>query len=141
MKRFSSRLSGRAILLLMALLFGAQDCDALLEEKVEAPPLPANMIEGEMPVLSVDSVFAAGEETMVTLTVQSPDPCWSYHRYDAKRDGRTLLVKIFGKREKDAMCAQMISSFQATLGMPVEEARIKFWQSAEATLDTTIRVQ
>lgn len=128
----------RGGLILLALLFGAQDCDDLLEDKSTAPPLPANMIEGELRVTSVDSVFAAGEETMVTLSLQTPDPCWKYYRYEAKRDGDVTHVKVFGKREKEAMCVQMIGSIQTTLAMPVEEARIRFWQSEESALDTTI---
>ncbi len=101
------------------------------------------MIARPLQVLSLDTLNMVGDKLICSLTVQVPDLCWKVARYDVEDKEGEMIVKIIGKREKEALCAQMIGTLQIKVPLPIKEPgkhTLRFWQAEGASIDTTLMV-
>lgn len=101
-----------------------------------------------MKAVKIDSIAVDQKQVTFQVTVQTPDVCWEFSSYTTERKGDEIYIQIIGQREKEAICAQMLGKFVATVTLNREEEKLKttssekqtfhFWQGESAALDTSI---
>jgi hypothetical protein len=104
-----------------------------------------------MKAIKIDSITVDQEQITFKVAVETPDVCWEFSSYKTERKDNGIYVQIIGQRDRDAICAQMIGTFVATvtlnrekewLATPSSEKQtFHFWQGESAALDTTIALK
>ncbi len=135
------------IIALMAILPGAcanHEKPALKEQaKSLAAETNSRFIEKPLQALQVDSVQVKDGNAQFTVKLQTPDVCWKYSRHAVKKDGNQLLITIFGKRDREEICAQMIGTLTTKIDVNFAESgsyQCKFWSGESETVETTISI-
>jgi hypothetical protein len=101
--------------------------------------------------IKIDSIAVDQEQITFKIAVETPDVCWEFSSYKTKRRDNGIYIQIIGQRDKDAICAQMIGTFVATVTLnrakekPItsssEKQTFHFWQGESAALDTTVALK
>lgn len=103
-----------------------------------------------MRAFKIDSISVDQKQVTFDVTVESPDVCWEFSSYKTERKDNGIYIQIIGQRDKDAICAQMLGTFVATVTLDREKEKLTaasgkqtfhFWQGESAALDTTIALQ
>ncbi len=103
----------------------------------------SRFIEKPLQALRVDSVQVKDGNAQFSVKLQTPDLCWKYSRYEVKKDGKQMLITIFGKRDREEICAQMIGTLTAKIDMNFAESgsyQCKFWSGESEPIETTISI-
>jgi len=109
-----------------------------LESGVES-----RFIEKPLRALRVDSVQVKDGNAQFSVKLQTPDVCWKYSRHEVKKDGNQMLITIFGKRDREEICAQMIGTLTAKINLDFAESgsyQCKFWSGESEPVETTISI-
>lgn len=135
------------LIALMAILLGACANHEKPAPKEQAKSLAAEpgsrFIEKPLQALRVDSVQVKDGNAQFTVKLQTPDVCWKYSRYEMKKDGEQLLITIFGKRDREEICAQMIGTLTTKIDVNFAESgsyKCKFWSGESTPVETTVSV-
>lgn len=102
-----------------------------------------DFIEQKVSVRQVKSIERQGQQLAIDLNVEVPNPCWTFSRYEINETAEGAEIVIFAKKEKDAVCIQMVGAFDTQVSCPIEgdQHRLRFWQGESTTLDTLYRVE
>ncbi|RMI02048.1 MAG: hypothetical protein D6681_10625 [Calditrichaeota bacterium] len=98
-------------------------------------------IERPLTTIAIDSVAISENQCLLRVKAQTPDACWKFARFEVDRKDGEVLIRIIGRREKEALCAQVIGTVEAEV--PVEiphpgKYRFRFMDATEVALDTTV---
>ena len=107
----------------------------------ESSPQEGGFIERPLPAIRLDSLRTADDKWVCSLTVQTPDLCWKVARYNVEEKDGEIFVQVIGRREKDAMCGQMIGTLKVDVPLPVQKSgkyTLKLWSSEKSTIDTMV---
>ena len=94
-----------------------------------------------MSVDSLDVIEVAGGEVEFLCHTTVGDPCHEFHRADIERGGDEVTIRLYSKRERAAICPQVISALDVPLEVEVDGGKtytFHFWRLGEASLDTTL---
>ncbi len=119
-----------------------------MKEPIEVASVQAvddpEFVEKPLHTLTIDSISTSDSLLTFGVTVQTPNPCWKFARYEIEQKNGEIFVTVIGRKKKDEMCIQMIGSFDTTVPVAISESReytCRFWCPNSTTLDTTITVQ
>ncbi len=102
-------------------------------------------IEKPLRVIRVEAVEVGDREARFRVKVETPDLCWKYSRHEVAWQNGETLITIYGKRDPQEICAQMIGSFETEVPVKARqsgELDCRFWTGEnEAPLDTTILIR
>ena len=93
---------------------------------------------------AVDSIMvnsATGGIINVTCIAEVGDPCHEYEKSDITYEQNDVYVRLYSKREKAAVCPDVISSIKVNLNIQAKDSSVyhlHFWQGDSASLDTSV---
>ena len=99
------------VIVTVGLLLSACIVDTRLENSVEAPIF----------VDSVEVISGDGGEYTALAQGHLPDSCTSIAQVEQEVDGTTINVTLIGARPADQMCAQMLTPFEESIPLDVED--------------------
>lgn len=100
--------------------------------------------EVEERIVRVDRVeVGAHTERAVRFEVTGRwrNTCGEVSRFEADRDGSVYRVRMYGEQPEGAICGQAVTPISGTWETEVPKAgtyTFRFWQTEDATLDTTL---
>lgn len=124
------------------LLSGTLLLEECAEEKRKAVE-SGQAIEKPMSAKQINSVTAQSGAVNMTVKVETPNPCWQFSRYEISQENGKYLVTVYGIKEKDVTCIQMIGSFDTEIAIPdltAGDCTISLWCNEETSLDTTLTI-
>lgn len=100
-------------------------------------------IERPMPTLSIDSIVTEQAQVNFYVKVETPNPCWEFSRYTVDSQDGEVLIKVFARLDKEAVCAQVIGSFIAKVSVEVSSVNkplFNFWRANTPPLQKRVEL-
>lgn len=129
-------------------LSGCKNGEEIPENRLQTPDgkkaLAAEQayVEKALHTLRIGNIKATDDSVLqFKVKVETPDPCWTFLRYEYEKKGEDLLFTIIGRREKATACIQMIGTLETdiSISLPAEGTyNCRFWCRNGETLDTTV---
>ena len=85
-------------------------------------PADSQFLEKEMPVIRVEEQRVSARTAHFKLKVETPDPCWEYLRHTVAREDDHINVNVIARRDKAAVCIQMIGTFTCDIEVALPAA-------------------
>jgi hypothetical protein len=119
-------------------------CDILWN--IFGPPKDDQFIVKRVYPHAIENTAVQGLNIAFQVVCVVGDPCWfpSHNEFATKNNGQDIYVSVYAKRDKKAVCPQVISIIKPIVKYSVKtvgEYRFHFWKSDTTTMDTTIVVR
>jgi hypothetical protein len=91
----------------------------------------------------ISPAVSLGKEIEFEVTCGTPNPCWTFKRFDIVQDGFSYNVTVTAEYD-GRPCIQILGSIKATSSVvPQKEGTytFRFYQTQAASLDTTVVVR
>ncbi len=130
-------ISSLALIFLLIVSFLNSSCSDIYSQN--------NQLKYSESIVRVDSVrVKAISGTAVSFSVYCTvgDPCWEFSSASSHFDSQSIYTSISARRDKESICAQVISVLKAEVTIAViksGENSFYFWQAEDQYL--TIKVQ
>jgi hypothetical protein len=99
------------------------------------------MVVEPSPVVKVEITEKSASRIRFLAKASWPNGCGSFSHVETRQNASDYSIKVFGKQPRDAICPQVIITFDAPVDFSISQAgsfTFRFWQSDLATLDTVI---
>ena len=120
---------------LVFILAAISGCSSVNDNKTE-------YIEGQSSVLKQTVISKSSSSVTFKVVASKGSSCGDYSRSDIIIHDSIASVKIFYKRPKDAVCLEVVSSYEADIvitNLPTRSNYLfKFWVNDTTTRDTTV---